>query len=169
MLTSFFSFIKLDARKRQSTKKQSSAETQKIIGGMYLEGKGVVQDYSRAIEWFKKSASQNNSSSQYVLGTIFQFGKGVTQDYIEAAKWYKLSAENGNATAQLFLAIMYGNGHGVPQDYVKAHMWFNLAAAKGNKEAIERRDLGLKILNQQQIAEAQKLARECEARKYKGC
>ena len=50
-----------------------------------------------------------------------------------------------------------------------AHMWYNLAAAQGNKNAVKYRDLVAHKMTQQQIAEAQKLARECLASKYKNC
>ena len=61
------------------------------------------------------------------------------------------------------------HGQGVPMDDVRAHMWFNLAAVKGDANAVKSRDLAAKLMNAQQIAEAQKLARECQARNFKGC
>jgi uncharacterized protein len=48
-------------------------------------------------------------------------------------------------------------------------MWFNLAAAGGYLSAQENRDLVAKRMTQQQVAEAQKLARECQARNFKNC
>jgi TPR repeat protein len=53
---------------------------------------------------------------------------------------------------------MHYMGRGVPQDYVLAHMWFNLSAARGG--SAERRDSILHQMTREQIAEAQKLARE---------
>jgi len=62
--------------------------------------------------------------------------------------------------AQWLLGTMYQTGYGVPQDYVKAHMWFNLSATQGWKTAvIARADLEQKM-TREQIAEAQKLARD---------
>jgi hypothetical protein len=55
---------------------------------------------------------------------------------------------------------MYANGQGVPQDYVAAHMWLNLAAAQGNANASESRDIVANRMTPEQIAEAQRLARE---------
>ena len=55
---------------------------------------------------------------------------------------------------------MYANGQGVPQDYVLAHMWFNLAAAQGNEDGKKNRDIVAKRMTSEQIAEAQKLARD---------
>ena len=64
---------------------------------------------------------------------------------------------------------MYGEGQGVVQDYTRAHMWFNLAAVKGNSNAVKNRDFVAKRMTSQQIAEAQKMARECQARNFKNC
>lgn len=48
-------------------------------------------------------------------------------------------------------------------------MWINIAAAKGNSPAQEARDVIAKLMTPTQIAEAQKLARDCEKKKYKKC
>lgn len=64
---------------------------------------------------------------------------------------------------------MYGVGRGVPMDYVRAHIWFNLAAVKGDADAVKGRDFVAGKMTPQQMAEAQKLARECQARNFKNC
>ena len=48
-------------------------------------------------------------------------------------------------------------------------MWYNLAAVKGDADAVKSRDIIAKKMTTQQIAEAQKLARECQARNFKNC
>ncbi|MGA2435349.1 MAG: SEL1-like repeat protein, partial [Bryobacteraceae bacterium] len=58
------------------------------------------------------------------------------------------------------LGLMYAKGQGVPQDYIQAHMWFNLAGASGNADAIKERDAIGSKMTPDQIAEAQRLARE---------
>lgn len=45
-------------------------------------------------------------------------------------------------------------------DLITAHMWFNLAAMQGNREARAYRAELSKEMSQDEIAEAQKLARE---------
>ena len=93
----------------------------------------------------------------------------MAQDYAEAVKWYRLAAAQGNAIAQANLGLMYTNGQGVVQDYARAHMWFNLGAAKSNAVAVKNRDLVAKRMTPQQIAEAQKMARDCLARNFRAC
>ena len=66
--------------------------------------------------------------------------------------------------AQFSLGFMYATGQGVPQDDVQAHMWFNLAASRMTGEdreiAVRSRDRVADGLTPEQIAEAQRLARE---------
>ena len=56
---------------------------------------------------------------------------------------------------------MYAKGLGVPQDHVLAHKWLNLAAAqKPSLSYGKERDQLARNMTPDQIAEAQKLARE---------
>ena len=54
---------------------------------------------------------------------------------------------------------MYVSGQGVLQDYAQAYMWFDLAAANGDWARPKRDSLAAKM-TAEQIAEAQRLARE---------
>jgi TPR repeat protein len=85
----------------------------------------------------------------------------VPQDSAEAARWYRKAADQGEAVGQFNLGGMYAEGQGVPQEYVTAHMWLNLAAAKdGEDDAAKARDTIAKEMTREQLAEAQRLARE---------
>jgi uncharacterized protein len=55
---------------------------------------------------------------------------------------------------------MHLHGRGVPQDYVLSHKWFNLAASRGHEEAVKGRDTVSSLMPPDQLAEAQRLARE---------
>jgi uncharacterized protein len=96
---------------------------------------------------------------------MYDLGDGVPQDYAEAAFWYRKAADQGYAWAQQNLGFEYGNGQGLPQDYILAHMWSNLAAADAadaetRDQAARNRDLDATKMTPDQIAEAQKMARE---------
>ena len=43
-------------------------------------------------------------------------------------------------------------------------MWFNMGAAAGNPDALNGRDLVANQMTPQQIAQAQKMARDCQKR-----
>jgi len=64
---------------------------------------------------------------------------------------------------------MYGNGIGVSKHYIRAHMWWSIAASSGLKVAIAGRDAISKRMNSADLSTAQKLARKCIHKKFKGC
>jgi hypothetical protein len=131
---------------------------------MYENGQGVPQDDVEAVRWYRLAADQGLADAQDYLGRSYLDGRGVPQDDAEAARWFRAAATEGHAGAQFRLGMMYDLGRGVPQDYVEAHMWFNLAAAQSSGEdrdtVVERRDSVAERMTAEQIAEAQRRARE---------
>lgn len=107
---------------------------------------------------------QGLSLAQHKLGGMYGNGRGVPQDDVEAVKWCRLAADRGFAAAQLKLGESYALGRGVLQDYILAHMWLNLASAQDKRaspgEAAKSRDEVATKMTPDQIAEAQRLARE---------
>ena len=144
---------------------------------MYTNGEGVQQDDTEAALWYRQAANQGFARAQSALGFLYNFGRGVPQDYAQAATWYRKAAEQGDAYGQASLGLMYELGDGLPQNYVLAHMWFSLAAAhshadfadygnmadimyEATKSNADMRDELAKQMTPEQIAEAQRLARE---------
>ena len=75
-------------------------------------------------------------------------------------KEVETAAESGGNEALFDLGIMYSNGREVEADLITAHKWFNLAALKGNQAAREYRMELAREMTKDQIAEAQRQARE---------
>jgi|SaaInlV_120m_DNA_3_1039746.scaffolds.fasta_scaffold01317_7 uncharacterized protein len=148
---------------------QDHSQAKWRIGQLYQLGKGVPQDYVEAIRWYKLSASDGNPNSQLYLGNIYRDGNLAEQDYAEAMHWYMLAAVQGNAEAQSSVGDMYFSGKGVSLNLTKAHMWSNIAAANGSRWAGLARQLAEEKMSPAEIAEAQKLARECMERDYEEC
>jgi TPR repeat protein len=149
--------------------KQGDASAQRNLGLMYRKGNGVPQDYKTALKWYRLAAKQGSAAAQYNLGQMYRRGQGAPKDDKTAAKWYTLAAKQGHASAQSSLGLMYRKGKGVLKDYVYAHMWGNIAATNGNKLGAKLRDDFEKKMTPSQLETAQKLARECVRKKYKGC
>jgi TPR repeat protein len=72
----------------------------------------------------------------------------------------RLAAEQGNAKAQDILGFMYFDGRGMSLNYVQAFMWWSIAASHGQKRAVGARDVVANMMTAEQVAEAQRLARE---------
>ncbi|MBK9585642.1 MAG: sel1 repeat family protein [Alphaproteobacteria bacterium] len=120
--------------------KQGSAEAQFLLGGLYAsdtfaENNGVLKDYTKAEQWFRKAADQGHAEAQSYLGIMYAEGHGVTRDFVESEKWLRKSAGQGNLTAQNFLGMLYANGEAFPADYSEAIKWFRKAAEKGDPDA----------------------------------
>lgn len=113
-----------------------------------------------AIAWLRLAANQGDAKAQFNLGLLYDHGRGVPQDSAEAAKWYRKAAYQRHAEAQFILGVMHVDGEGVAQDYVLAHMWFNLSAAQGFDNAAKNRDITASLMEPDQVALAERLARE---------
>ncbi len=145
---------------------------QYMLGRAYEGGVvGVPQEYGEAVRWYRKSAIQGNGMAQMALGMMYFDGKGVTRSHQAAFTWLKPAAEQGEPLAQVTLGTMYEAGDGVPQDFIQAHMWFTVATVSfsdtgnpnfaGPREvATMAREMLAERMTQDQIAEAQKLAKE---------
>jgi TPR repeat protein len=72
----------------------------------------------------------------------------------------ELAAQTGMPDALFELGMLYATGRDVAADLVVAHKWFNLAAARGNPSALTHRIELAREMSVDQVAEAQRLARE---------
>ena len=59
-------------------------------------GRGVTQDYTEAVMWFRKAADQGDAVAELLLGNHYAFGNGVPQDYSEAMSWFRMAAGQGH-------------------------------------------------------------------------
>ena len=142
------------------------AEAQFNLGASYDLGQNALsQDFAEAVSWYLKAAKQGYVFAQNNLAICYANGNGVTQDKVKAVKWYYRAAEQGLSAAQCALGSCYGNGEGVPKDYVEAYKWENLASAQGNETAKNNLSVIERWMTAEQIAEAQKSARNFRPRK----
>jgi uncharacterized protein len=154
-------------RRARPLAEEGDARAQSLLGLMYDSGRGVPRDDAEAGKWLRLAADQGDAVAQFRLGIIYSEGRSVPQDHGEAAHWYRLAADQGHAQAQYNLGVLYTTGEGVPQDNVSAHVWFNIAVAtfptsdtRNRGAAVQSRDLVATKLTREQVAEAQRLARE---------
>jgi uncharacterized protein len=73
---------------------------------------------------------------------------------------FEVAAQTSGADALFELGMLYATGLDVEADLVVAHKWFNLAALRGNRAALAHRVELAREMTANQIALAQKLARE---------
>ena len=116
-------------------------------------------------------------SASLMLGSGFSCSETVEHgfeaykrgDFSNALRIFRLAAEQGDPDAQNNLGMRYMEGDGVPQDNTYAHMWFDISASNESEKAAMNRGIVAEKMTEDQIAQAQKLARECVKKNYKDC
>jgi len=98
------------------------------LGILFLEGKGVHQDYAEALQWFQKGADAGDASSQVNLGYLYDQGLGCSKNAKTAVAWYRKAADAGTPLAENNLADMYLRGEGVEKNTDEAFRLFQKAA-----------------------------------------
>jgi len=66
---------------------RGNASAQAVIGWMYRAGKGVPEDDTKAVHWYRKAAEQGHPGGQVSLGIMYNQGKGVPEDDAKAVHW----------------------------------------------------------------------------------
>lgn len=112
------------------------------LGLCYFYGKGVKQDYTQAVKWFRAAVEEDffriggtSSEAQFYLGICYADGLGVTKDLVQSASWYRKAAEKGLDLAQNRTGLCYSEGKGVAKDDVQAAVWFRKAAEQGYSDS----------------------------------
>lgn len=121
----------LNIQETQKLAEQGDVKSQERLGGAYLRGAGVPQDYKKAFQWLKRAAEKGNVDAQRNFGNLYREGKGVSRNYKEALAWFRLAGRNGDALAQHAAGMMYQKGEGVEQHFAKAAQWYRRAAKQG--------------------------------------
>jgi TPR repeat protein len=143
----------------------SAGTVEALVGDAYYYGHWVSRDYSEAARWYRRAAANGNAMAQATLGDMYYYGRNLPQDFVAAVYWWQFAADQGVGLAQLNLSVMYANGDGTERDYVKAYMYANLAVARlppgeDHDIALKNRDMIARAMTREQVAEAQRLARE---------
>jgi TPR repeat protein len=75
---------------------------------MYLQGRGVTQDYSAAMKWYRMAADQGFADAQFSLGEMYRKGLcGLPQSDDLAVEWYRKAADQKHFDAQQALESIY--------------------------------------------------------------
>ena len=114
---------------------QGQEDTQISLGSIYLNGKGVPQDFGEAVKWFRRAAESGDVFGQYNLARMYSAGRGVDQNLETAVYWYRKSAAQGLAGAITALGIAHLDGLGAPRDEALAGRLLQSSAQSGDSNA----------------------------------
>ncbi len=113
-------------------------EALKFRASNFYFGRGVAQDYKRALSLYLRAAEAGDPEAQYIAGGMFFKGFGTEINYRRAFELLYKAAGNGKSTvdSQKILGESFLIGRGVPKNYQQARYWYNLAAEQGDIEAL---------------------------------
>tara|TARA_B110000977_G_scaffold201488_1_gene296362 strand:- start:3564 stop:4526 length:963 start_codon:yes stop_codon:yes gene_type:complete len=113
--------------------------SQASLATLYMNGRGVHYDPSKALSLFKASLKHGRSEVNRVtlwrIGGIYKRGDGVDQAYDTAMKYFNMSMLDGYPAAAFSIGDLYLRGMGVTVDYEAASRYFAVAARGGHAEA----------------------------------
>ncbi|HUA37924.1 MAG TPA: SEL1-like repeat protein [Candidatus Sulfopaludibacter sp.] len=144
---------------------QGDANAQFNVGECYEYSRGIPEDellpLAQAKKWYRMAAEQGHAAAQYGLGRCYGSGTASAENFAEMLKWYHKAANQGYGSAQYSLGCCYAHGRVVPKNLVEAYKWLTLAWAQKKLSSVdEKPDKLAALMTPEQIAEAQRLARE---------
>jgi TPR repeat protein len=81
---------------------QGDPAAENSLGHMYMDGRGVDADPSKAVYWYIQSANRGYRQAQVNLGVAYLYGQGVKKDIAEACHWLSEAIHQGSTTAVPF-------------------------------------------------------------------
>jgi TPR repeat protein len=145
----------------QRAAEQGHLDAQNSLGMLLAVSR---QDYAGAAQWFGRAAIGGNADAQYNLGVLCRDGLGSRRNDELAVQWFRKSAAQGHVEAEKELGKMYESGRGVKPDYLEAYKWLKLAQLQGDEEVGDELKACAASMSRDQIAAAEKLAREIRAK-----
>ncbi|MBT4816771.1 MAG: sel1 repeat family protein, partial [Lentisphaerae bacterium] len=125
----------VSAKRVMKTAEEGSPSAQLMLGRMYFEGRGgVEQSYEKAHRWFKASAKQGDPVAAFNYAICLDAGYGTEKNGAEALRWYEQAARQGIREAQLNAALTYETR----DEYPKAITFFRMAADAGDVGAMHK-------------------------------
>jgi CHAT domain-containing protein/TPR repeat protein len=140
-------------------------EAQLLLATHYLEGRGVPQDDTKALEWLQRAVRQGGSPEPYYrLGILYENGQGVARNDEVALTWYRRasgyvpamlaerfwSAQQGGAgpESSTLVAGLIALQRWYPlvspelPDFLRSHAWLRSFDALEWREALTKLDAG---------------------------
>lgn len=102
-----------------------------LVGDYYRNQYLGVEDYTTALEWYKKGADLKDPESYWALGRAFDQGEGVTEDHDRAFTFYLKGAELGEPYSMREVGVAYYEGKCTKRDIKKAYSYLKGAYEAG--------------------------------------
>ena len=81
--------------------RQGHVDAQVMVGLAYQKGRGVEQDYRKAVIFYGAAAEEGSAVGSLMLGLLYEAGAGVRQDGMVAFALARLAALRSPETARI--------------------------------------------------------------------
>ena len=119
---------------------KGNADAMLNLGRFYEQGVGIARNYTKALEWYEKSAKAGLAAGYYNVGVCYEIGMGVTAEPAKALQNFQKAADMGMTLAMHKLSSVFIAGTGTAKDAAKGIAWLEKAASAGVAAAAS--DLG---------------------------
>ena len=119
-------YSKLTAKELIVLAEQGDPEAQFILGYRYKTGRGIKQNYKKAVEWLTKAAIQGHSDAQNSLGVCYKNGFGVKKDYSKVNLFSRKVLDLSDKYTSTF-----PNHSGMPKGLCRAKRLYYITTAGG--------------------------------------
>lgn len=120
---------------QEDANRREEAEEHYRQGEACYAGRGALQDYAKAREWYERAAALGHAEAEFRLGWLHDHGRGTPRDANAARTWYERAAVRGSANAKYHLGVLFHKGRGVQRDPHAARLWWEAAAKGGHSTA----------------------------------
>jgi TPR repeat protein len=107
------------------------------VGTLYEQGIGVPRNFTKALEWYEKSAQAGEKEGYTRQGLCYEVGMGASADMAKAVINFTKASDMGSAQATHKLASLYFMGRGLPKDDSKGFALLSRAAETDSASANE--------------------------------
>jgi len=120
-----------------------------LLGNMYNEGLGVVQNQQEALSLYKRAAAEkNNAEAMVAVAAMYTSGIGVGRNLNTSMQWFRRAAMLGDQTGAFFYATILFRGNksatdDIKPDFYNSYKWFKIAAQKTQHAKLQQTALEL--------------------------
>ncbi|WP_409523889.1 tetratricopeptide repeat protein [Nitrincola sp. MINF-07-Sa-05] len=139
---------------------ERSPEARYVLGQLFANGQGVMQDYAEALTWFQRAANDGHAGSQAALGIMFLKGEGVAANPLTARQWLLKAARQNDGRAQYYLGEMSEMGVLAERDPMQALAWYDLSNRNGYRDARTKMESLSKQVDPEKFSQAQAQVRQ---------
>ncbi len=112
------------------------AEAMTTLGAMLMQGDGVDQDPTLAVEWLMRAVEKNQSEAQWRLGLAYAQGVGIVKNTTEASRLLQLSVAQANGDGQYHWAQLLEHQSNQAEVRAKAMSLYEAAALQGHMPSV---------------------------------